>query len=133
MPPFDVALGPERYVPRDDGRLILRAKIYEGQSPGEKLLPGYVVKVFRDGVDVTQLNEAREYLTSRDVLDSTNFGKTGNYDYNYKFEMAGGGEADWKVYLSKPDGHRVSPITEFTTKGDSYQNLEVYMAYWLAR
>lgn len=133
MPPFDIARGPERYVPRDDGRLILRAKIYEGTAPYEKLLPGYVVKIFRDGVDVTQLNEARDYPSSRDVLDYTNFGRTGNYEYNYKFEMAGGGEADWEIYLAKPDGYRVSPITNFTTKGDLYRNLEVYIAYWLAR
>jgi hypothetical protein len=133
LPPFDIARGPERYVLREDGRMILRAKIYEGKSPYEKLLPGYVVKVFRDGVDVTHLNEASEYLTSRDVVDYTNFGKTGSYEYNYKFEMANGGEADWKIYLAKPDGYRVSMITEFTTKGDLYQNLEVYMSYWLAR
>jgi hypothetical protein len=133
LPPFDIARGPERYVPRDDGRLILRAKVYEGKAPYEKLLPGYVVKISRDGVDVTQLNEARDYPSSRDVLDYTNFGKTGNYEYNYKFEMAGGGEADWEIYLAKPDGYRVSPITKFTTKGDLYQNLEVYIAYWLAR
>jgi hypothetical protein len=133
LPPFDIARGPERYVLREDGRMILRAKIFEGKSPYEKLLPGYVVKVFRDGVDVTHLNEASEYLTSRDVVDYTHFGKTGSYEYNYKFEMANGGEADWKVYLAKPDGYRVSLVTEFTTKGDLYQNLEVYMAYWLAR
>jgi len=118
---------------REDGRLILRAKIYQGKSPDEKVLPGYVVKIFRDGVDVTPLNEATQYLTSRDVSDNTNFGKTGNYEYNYKFEMAGGGEADWKIYLAKPDGDRVSLATEFTTKGNLSKNLEVYMAYWLAR
>jgi hypothetical protein len=133
MPPFDIARGPERYVPRDDGRLVLRAKVFEGTSPYEKPLPGYVVKVFRDGVEVTQLNEAIGYLSSRDVWDYTNFGKTGDYQYNYKFEMAGGGEANWKIYLAKPDGYRVSPITEFATTGDMYRDLEVYIAYWLAR
>jgi len=133
LPPFDVARGPERYVPRDDGRLILRAKVFEGKSPYEKPLPGYVVKVFRDGVDVTPLNEALEYMSSRDVWDYTSFGKTGNYEYNYKFEMAGGGQADWEIYLANRDGYRVSLITKFTTKGDLYRNLEVYMSYWLAR
>jgi hypothetical protein len=133
LPPFDIARGPERYVLRDDGRFILRAKISEGKSPYEKLLPGYVVKIFRDGVDVTSLNEAGDYLTSRDMVDHTSFGKSGDYEYNYKFEMAGGGEADWEIYLAKPDGYRVSLPTKFTTKGDLYRNLEVYMAYWLAR
>jgi hypothetical protein len=133
LPPFDIARGPERYVPRDDGRLILRAKIYEGTSPNENPLPGYIVKVFRDGVDVTQLNEASQYATSRDGVDHTSFGKAGDYQYNYKFEMANGGEADWEIYLAKPGGFRVSPITQFTTKGDSYRDLEVYIAYWLAR
>jgi hypothetical protein len=132
-PPFDIARGPERYVPRDDGRFVLRSKIYEGTSPYEKPLPGYVVKVFRNGADVTPLNETTDYATSRDVWDYTNFGKTNNYQYNYKFEMGDGGEADWEIYLAKPDGFRVSPITQFTTKGDMYRNLEVYIAYWLAR
>jgi hypothetical protein len=120
-------------VQRDDGRLILRARIYEGTAPYENPLPGYIVKVFRDGVDVTQLNEASQYATSRDGVDHTNFGKAGNYEYNYKFEMANGGEADWEIYLAKPGGFRVSPITQFTTKGDSYRDLEVFIAYWLAR
>jgi hypothetical protein len=133
LPPFDIARGPERYVTRDDGRFVLRARIFEGKSPYEKLLPGYVVKVFKDGVDVSGLNEASEYPTSRDVVDHTNFGKAGDYEYNYKFEMANGGEADWQVYLAKSDGYRVSPISSFTTKGDLYRNLEVYLSYWLAR
>jgi hypothetical protein len=133
LPPFDIARGPERYVLRDDGRFILRAKIFEGKSPSEKLLPGYIVKVFRDGVDVTSLNEASGYLTSRDLVDYTSFGNAGNYEYNYKFEMANGGEADWEVYLARPDGYPLSLSTKFTTKGDLYRNLEVYMAYWLAR
>jgi hypothetical protein len=133
LPPFDIARGPERYVLRDDGRFILRAKIFEGKAPYEKLLPGYVVKVLRDGVDVTSLNEASEYPTSRDMVDHTNFSKAGDYEYNYKFEMANGGEADWEIYLAKPDGYRVSLPTKFTTKGDMYRNLEVYMSYWLAR
>jgi hypothetical protein len=133
LPPFDIARGPEQYVQRDDGRFILRAKIYEGKAPYENLLPGYVVKIFRDGVDVTSLNEATEYLTSRDMVDHTNFGKAGDYEYNYKFEMTAGGEADWEIYLANPDGYQVSLPTKFTTKGDLYRNLEVYMAYWLAR
>ena len=133
LPPFDIARGPERYVQRDDGRFILRAKIFEGKAPYEKLLPGYQVKVFRDGYDVTNLNEATEYPFSRDVIDYTNFGGTGSYEYNYKFEMANGGEADWEIYLANADGYPVSLKTQFATKGDLYRNLEVYIAYWLAR
>jgi hypothetical protein len=133
LPPFDIARGPERFVIRDDGRFVLRSRIYEGTSPYERPLPGYVVKVFRDGIDVTPLSDATGYPTSRDMWDHTNFGKPGDYQYNYKFEMAGGGEADWQIYLVGPDGSRASPITEFTTKGDLYRNLEVFIAYWRAR
>ena len=53
--------------------------------------------------------------------------------YNLKFEMYNAGEADWVIYLAKPGGFRMSPITEFTTKGDSYRNQVVYIAYRLAR
>jgi hypothetical protein len=53
--------------------------------------------------------------------------------YNLKFEMNNAGEAKWRIYLAKPDGYRVSPISEFTTLGDSYRNLVVYIAYRLAR
>mgnify|MGYP005865359261 FL=1 len=47
--------------------------------------------------------------------------------------MLNAGEADWEIYLARPGGLRVSPITRFTTMGDSYRNLVVYIAYWLAR
>ena len=57
----------------------------------------------------------------------------GSLETNLKFEMIRAGEADWEIYLARSNGFRVSPITQFTTKGDSYRNLVVYIAYWLAR
>ena len=114
--------------------MTIWVKVFEGKAPYEKLLSGYTLKVSRDGVDVTQLNEARStYPSSRDVLDYSNFGKTGNYEYNYKFEMSNAGEADWEIYLADAGGARVSPVTKFTTKGDLYRNLVAYIAYWRAR
>jgi hypothetical protein len=134
LPPFDIARGPERYIVVDTGVLTIWVKVYEGEAPYERLMPGYILKVFRDGVDVTRLNEASNaYPSSHDLPDYSNFGGTGNYEYNYKFEMSKGGEADWEIYLADAGGTRLSPVTRFTTKGDLYRNLVVYMAYWLAR
>jgi uncharacterized protein YgiM (DUF1202 family) len=124
-PPFDIARGPEFPFQRDTGVLTIWVKVYEGPTDNQQALVGYVLKVSRDGVDVSLPNQS--YAP---------FGNTkpeGNYDYNLKFEMFNAGEADWRIYLANATGYRVSPISEFTTRGDSYRNLVVYIAYWLAR
>lgn len=125
--PFDIARGPEFPIQRDDGILIIWVKVYAGPLDNQTPLGGYILKVFRDGVDVSD-----NKVSSAGPFDST--GPTqGNYLYNLKFEMYNGSEADWEIYLARPGGFRVSPITKFTTKGSSYRHLVVYMAYWLAR
>ncbi len=125
-PPFDIAKGPEFPAQRDDGRITIWARVYEGQEPYTKALPGYVLKVLRDGVEVSLPDQSYE------PFDSTG-PQQGNYIYNLKFEMYDASEADWAIYLATPDGTRVSPVTQFTTKGDSYRNLVVYIAYLRAR
>jgi uncharacterized protein YgiM (DUF1202 family) len=126
LPPFDIAAGPIFPIKRDTGVLTIWVKVYEGPSDNQKPLPGYVLKVARDGVDVSGPEQSRgPYF---------NYTKPeGNFEYNLKFEMEYAGEAKWRIYLAKPDGYRVSPISEFTTLGDSYRNLVIYIAYWLAR
>lgn len=129
-PPFDIARGPEfpTALRRDDGVLMIWVKVYEGPTDNQKSLGGYILKIFRDGVDVS----SSQVSFDDRPFDSTGL-QQGNYLYNLKFEMYRAGEADWEMYLAKPGGFRVSPITKFTTKGDSYRNLVVYIAYWLAR
>lgn len=128
MPPFDIARGPEFPITRDNGVLTIWVKVYEGMAPYEKPLSGYILKIRRDGVDVSDNVQS---------FDDRPFDMTGaqegSYKYNLKFERYHAGEADWEVYLAKPGGFRMSPITQFTTKGDSYRNLVVYIAYLLAR
>ena len=89
---------------------------------------GYILKVFRDGVDVSLPVQSHA-----DVSGFDNTKPEGNFLYNLKFEMYGAGEAAWEIYLARPNGERVSPVTKFTTLGDSYRNQVVYIAYWLAR
>ncbi len=110
---------------RDNGLMTIWVKVYEGTSPYERALPGYSLKVFRDGVDVSQpvVSESVFYNTGR---------FQGNYDYNLKFELPNAGEADWEIYLAE-GATRVSLVTQFTTKGDLYRNLVAYIAYWRAR
>lgn len=128
MPPFDIARGPEFPMQRDTGIMTIWTKVYEGPPDNQTPLAGYILKVFRDGVDVTQNVQS---FADRD-FDATSPNE-GALQYNLKIEMDHAGEADWKIYLAKPGGFRMSPVTEFTTKGDSYRNQVVYIAYRLAR
>ena len=128
MPPFDIARGPEFPIKRDDGTMTILVQVYEGPLDNRHPLGGYQLKVFRDGVDVTQNGVS---FDDRD-FDAT-LAVEGGFKYNLKFEMPHAGEADWKIYLARPGGFRMSSVSEFTTKGDSYRNQVVYVAYKLAR
>ncbi len=132
MPPFDVARGPEFPIQVDNGILTIWAKIYEGSGSYENPLGGYILKVLRDGVDVSS---DRQSMGDRfdEIVSGSGTSRIIQYIYNLKFEMYNAGESDWEIYLARPGGLRMSPITRFTTKGDSYRNLVVYIAYWLAR
>ena len=128
MPPFDIARGPEFPIQRDNGTMTMLVQVYEGPLDNQHPLGGYQLKVFRDGVDVTQDVQS----SGNHDFDST-LAVEGGFKYNLKFEMPNAGEADWKIYLARPGGFRMSPISQFTTKGDSYRNQVVYIAYKLAR
>ncbi len=126
-PPFDIAEGPVFPVQRDTGILTIYVKVYEGPLDNQKPLPGYILKVRRDGVDVSDNVQS---------FGDAPFNRTypeGDFRYNLKFELLNAAEADWEIYLARPGGFRVSPVTQFTTKGDYYRNLVAYIAYWLAR
>ncbi len=130
LPPFDIAEGPLYPIQRDDGIITIWVKVFEGPPDNQKPLAGYLLKVFRDGVDVSKPDQSYKHTD----FDYTSWNDPVNdMQYNLKFEMNRAGEAAWKIYLARPSGERVSPITEFTTLGDSYRNLVVYVAYWLAR
>jgi len=132
LPPFDIARGPEFPFLVENGILTIWAKIYEGSGSYENPLGGYILKVTRDGVDVSS-----DHQSMGNRFDEIATGvypyRVIQYLYNLKFEMYNAGQADWEIYLARPGGLRMSPITRFTTKGDSSQNLVVYIAYWLAR
>jgi SH3-like domain-containing protein len=130
QPPFDIAQGPLYPIQRDTGVMTIWVKVYEGPLDNQKPLAGYVLKVFRDSVDVSQPLQSYAHTD----FDHTSWSEpTNDLTYNLKFELNKAGEAKWKIYLARPAGDRVSPVTEFTTLGDAYRNLVVYVAYWLAR
>ena len=128
LPPFDISRGPEFPINRDNGILTAWIKVHEGTGEYQRPLGGYILKVMRDGVDISDNIQS---------FDDRPFDITppnqGAYEYNLKFEKYEAGEADWEIYLARPGGIRMSPVTKFTTKGDSYRNLVVYIAYLLAR
>jgi hypothetical protein len=130
QPPFDIAQGPLYPIQRDDGIMTIWVKVFEGPPDNQKPLAGYVLKVLRDGVDVSKPAQSYKHTD----FDHTSWeDPTNDMLYNLKFELNHAGEAKWTIYLARPGGDRVSPVTEFTTLGDSYRNLVVYVAYWLAR
>ncbi len=129
-PPFDIARGPEFPFRVDTGVLTIFAKVYEGPKDNEKPVGGYMLRVLRDGVDVSQ----PEQLSHNKAAEFETTGKEqGGYLVNLKYEMRGAGEADWLIWLAHPDGTIVSPQTSFTTKGSAKQNLVVFIAYHLVR
>jgi uncharacterized protein YgiM (DUF1202 family) len=128
MPPFDIARGPEFPIQRDGGIMTMLVQVYEGPPDSVHPLGGFQLRVFRDGVDVTQ-----NAVSFDDRAFDATLAVEGGFKYNLKFEMPNAGEADWKIYLAGPGGFRMSPVSEFTTKGDSYRNQVIYIAYKLAR
>jgi hypothetical protein len=129
QPPFDIGEGPIFPIQRDTGIMTIWVKVFEGPPDNQKPVPGYILKVFRDGVDVSQPTISHAHTD----FDHTNWGQPGDMKYNLKFEDDQASEAKWQIYLARPDGERVSPVTEFTTLGDAYRNQVVYIGYWLAR
>jgi hypothetical protein len=129
LPPFDIARGPEFPWQVDTGLLTIRIKVYEGPSDNERPLGGYELKVLRNGSDVSLPDRSRDAVAG---FDSTG-PNAGNYLYNLKFEFPNAGQADWTIYLARVDGSRVSPVTLFTTAGNSSRNLVVFIGYRLVR
>lgn len=127
--PFDIARGPEFPIKRDNGILTIWVKVYEGPADNQSPLGGYILKVKRDGADVSDNSVS---FGNERPFDKTS-AREGAYSYNLKFELNDAGEADWEIFLARPGGFPVSPVSKFTTKGDSYRNLVVFIAYFLAR
>ena len=53
LPPFDIAEGPQFPIKRDTGVITIWVKVYEGPYDNQIPLPGYILEVSRDGVDVS--------------------------------------------------------------------------------
>src|SRR5512133_2557592 len=130
QPPFDIAQGPLYPIKRDDGVMTIWVKVFEGPPDNQKPLSGYVLKVFRNDMDISLpiQSHAHQFFDHTSWSDPIN-----DLLYNLKFELQNAGEAKWRIYLARPGGDRVSPITEFTTLGDAYRNMVVFVAYFLAR
>ena len=116
-------------IKRDNGILTIWVKVYEGPADNQSPLGGYILKVKRDGADVSDNSVS---FGNERPFDKTS-AREGAYSYNLKFELNDAGEADWEIFLARPGGFPVSPVSKFTTKGDSYRNLVVFIAYFLAR
>ncbi len=129
VPPFDIAQGPEYPWPVTSGLLTIMVKVYQGPASNQCALGGYTLDVKRDDVNVSKPTLSRGRLCQFDTTGPT----AGNYEFNLKFEYPNAGQAQWAIYLARPDGSRVSPITKFNTVGSNSQQLAVVISYFLAR
>jgi hypothetical protein len=121
--PFDVARGPEFPFKSTNAFITIWAWVYEGRPGAEQSLPGYRLKVLRDGVD------ASLDVASRGDPPNTTAPGEGSFKYNLKYELSAPGEADWTIYLVDAAGNRQSPERTFTTRGTARENLVIYIAY----
>jgi hypothetical protein len=129
LPPFDIAQGPEFPWPVTSGMLTIMVKVYQGPASNECALGGYTLDVIRDGVDVSKPILSRGRMCQFDTTGPA----AGNYEFNLKYEYANAGQAQWAIYLARPDGTRVSRITMFNTIGSNSQQLAMVISYFLAR
>jgi hypothetical protein len=124
--PFDIARGPEFPFPTTNPLLTIWVWVYEGRPGSERSLPGYRLKVLRDGVDVST------EVTSQGEMSVTPPGE-GSFKYNLKyelkFELKDPRQYDWEIYLTDAAGNKLSPERKFTTRGAASNNLVVYIAY----
>ncbi|NOZ29916.1 MAG: SH3 domain-containing protein [Chloroflexi bacterium] len=123
IPPFDVARGPEFPFPTENPLLTIWVWVYEGRPGSERSLPGYRLKVLRNGVDVST------DVTSHGDPPRVTSKAEGSYKYNLKYELKDPGQADWVIYLTDATGRKLSPERKFTTRGSARKNLFVYIAY----
>ena len=119
--PFEPAFGPTGY-PTGNLFLDIWAKVYEGGEPG-KPLPGFQLKVLRDGVEVS------DGRLSGDVFHTTGW-QQGDLLYNLKYEYGpDAGEADWTLWLADEQGRAVSRQVAFTTRGATGRYRVIYVGF----
>lgn len=96
----------------DKPYLTVKGKIWDQKT--QKALPGYRLKVFRNGADAGLSEVSRAGFSDATCPDCGD-----NRMINVKYEYNPAGDAEWEVYVIDENGTRVSESLRFTTSSAS--------------
>ncbi|MBC7224895.1 MAG: SH3 domain-containing protein, partial [Anaerolineae bacterium] len=98
----------------DKPYLTIKGKIWDAKA--QKALPGYYLKVFRNGADAGLSEVSRPGFSDATCPDCGD-----NRKVNVKYEYNPAGDVEWEVYVVDANGNRVSESLRFTTSSASPQ------------
>ncbi|MEZ4767773.1 MAG: hypothetical protein R2844_05035 [Caldilineales bacterium] len=127
---FWVSEGPEQWMTTNPW-LTIWVKAYVGNYPDPVAVPGYRMKVLRNGVDVSKPDlTSYNFQWSAPFLDDdpNAFGNRRQYNLKYEY-LPDAGDADWTIYLVDGGGNPVSQEAKFTTRAGQPDN-EIYISWF---
>lgn len=131
--PFDIGDGPQ-YFTSTNAWLTIWVKAFTGRPPIFLPVPGYRLRVLRNGVDVSKPDLTGDvFELSAPYLPESPAAYGTRREYNLKYEyLPAAGDAQWVIYLMDRNGVQVSPEVTFETK--STEGLrEVYVGFFDTR
>ena len=115
---FWLSEGPEPWE-TNNAWLTIWLKTYIGSYPNTVPVPGYRLKVFRNGVDVSQPDMTLDrYQWSAPSVegDPTAFGNRRQYNLKYEYHPQAG-DAEWRIYLVDGSGAAGIPGSDLPDQG----------------
>ncbi|MEA3336408.1 MAG: SH3 domain-containing protein [Chloroflexota bacterium] len=128
--PFDVGDGPH-FFESNNPWLTIFVKAFTGLPPIFLPVPGYRLRVLRNGVDVSESDVTRGvFELSAPFLedDPDAFGSRREYNLKYEF-FPDAGEASWTIYMTDGSGAQLSPEVTFDTHATGGVR-EVYVGFF---
>lgn len=131
--PFDIGDGPQFFASSNPW-LTIWVKTFGGHEPDFYPIPGYRLRVLRNGVDVSKQDTTKNVFELSAPLIPEHPEAYGNRrQYNLKYEyMPEAGDAQWKIYLMDANGVQVSPEVTFETERNGLLR-EVYVGFYDTR
>lgn len=131
--PFDIGDGPQFFV-SNNAWLTVWIKTFAGQPPASWPVPGYRLRVLRNGADVSKQDSTKpvfELSAPLIVDDQKAYGNRREYNLKYEY-LPEAGDAQWTIYLIDSNGVQVSPEVTFQTERAGPLR-EVYVGFFDTR
>jgi len=131
--PFDIGDGPQFFT-SNNAWLTVWVKAFTGRPPIFLPVPGYRLRVLRNGMDVSKPGLTKNVFELSAPLDPNNpdlFGARREYNLKYEY-LPEAGDASWEIYLIDQNGIQVSPAVTFQTERTGSLR-EVYVGFFDTR